>query len=107
MLKAPVEAEPWTGTLDAFEYGQSCLQQNVRNEVKSEGAEDCLNLHIFVPAQSLMSNESLAVMFTIVGGRFVWDLARDSRPDFFINEDIIIVSILNIKYSVLKGSILF
>lgn len=96
MLKAPVEAEPWTGTLDAFEYGQSCLQQNEHNVAETEGAEDCLNLHIFVPAQSLMSNESLAVMFMIAGGRFVWDLARNSRPDFFIDEDIIIVSKLSL-----------
>lgn len=59
------------------------------------GEEDCLNLNVFVPAQSLSNtNETLAVIFAITGGAFQTNRASWYGPDFFIDQNVIVVSIL-------------
>lgn len=45
--QAPVSST-LTGTIDAFEYGNVCLQIGAAG---SEGSEDCLSLNIFTPGK--------------------------------------------------------
>lgn len=50
LLKAPEKVEPWSGTLNAFEYGNVCVQKrNLTGRVI--GSEDCLFLNIFTPSK--------------------------------------------------------
>lgn len=58
------------------------------------GDEDCLNLNIFVPAQCLANNntETLAVMFFLTGGGFRFEYTPWYGPDFFIDQNVIVVS---------------
>lgn len=64
---------------------------------KFEGEEDCLNLNVFVPAQNFADNETLAVMFVITGGRFFCNYAFAYGPDFFIDQNVIVVSNLEMR----------
>ncbi|KAH9496648.1 hypothetical protein Btru_009935 [Bulinus truncatus] len=64
---APVEAEPWTGVIDALAFGGRCMQIN--DSIAPPGqyeSEDCLNLNIYTPDV----NGSLPVMVFIHGGGF-------------------------------------
>lgn len=90
-FQAPVKAEPWTETIDAFEYGNRCVQYSDTHVV---GDEDCLYLNVFVPAQCLANNnETLAVIFAVTGGAFQYEFAWNYGPDFFIDQNVIVVSI--------------
>lgn len=50
-FKAPEPIEPWTTTLNAFEYGSACPQFDEITKF-SETNEDCLFLNVFVPGEN-------------------------------------------------------
>lgn len=60
--RAPQDAEPWTGTFDATEYGETCVQISGGKPI---GSEDCLNLDIIRPATD---ETGLPVFVFIHGG---------------------------------------
>jgi para-nitrobenzyl esterase len=45
-FRAPVQAAPWAGVRDAFEFGPSAMQNNGM----PEQSEDCLTLNVWTPA---------------------------------------------------------
>lgn len=96
-FQPPVKAKPWLTTLDAFDFGNDCVQR------KSEGAdvfgvEDCLYLNVYVPALNLLQNKKLPVILYIYGGQFAFGSAKYYGPDFLIDEDVVVVSYISIKY---------
>lgn len=71
--------KPWSGVLNAFSFGDSCVQFNLPpNETMSE---NCLYLNIYVGKNNLEFNSSLPVMIWIHGG----SLNTGSGSRFFIN----------------------
>lgn len=100
-FKAPVAKKPWTDTLDAFEFGDVCLQSiYLFGERSIAGSEDCLFLNIYTPDVS--SESKRTVMVYIHGGAFVEGSGNDNfyGPDFFLNEDVVLVT-LNYRLGVL------
>ncbi|XP_062595093.1 carboxylesterase 5A-like [Saccostrea cucullata] len=64
----------WKGTLDATEFGPSCMQGDSAffADVPNKGrSEDCLFLNIYVPSD-VSSDERLSVMVWIHGGAFLY-----------------------------------
>jgi para-nitrobenzyl esterase len=77
--RAPLEAEPWSGTLDAVQAQNICSQYGSQMEARPPrewgvpiGSEDCLYLNIFAPAfapeQIPTGDARLPVMVYIHGG---------------------------------------
>lgn len=48
--QAPRKLEPWSGVLNASEYGANCLQTTF-TLTDFRGAEDCLFLNVFTPSE--------------------------------------------------------
>jgi para-nitrobenzyl esterase len=92
---APVPAEPWQGTLDAKSYGTQCPQAPTRGLIPGVDIpedEDCLRLHVWVPAKP--SSEPLPVMVFIHGGRFTLGSGADLNGQYLsANQNVIVVSI--------------
>ncbi|XP_052743919.1 juvenile hormone esterase-like [Bicyclus anynana] len=93
---APQKIEPWDGVLSATKIKPACIQYNtVTHKGKPfglYGKEDCLYLDIFAP--DLNDNKKPVVVF-IYSDRFQtsYNKTKDYAPDFFIEEDIIVVTI--------------
>ncbi|XP_064610836.1 cholinesterase-like [Liolophura sinensis] len=68
-FRKPEIRAPFQGTYNATEYGQPCTQGNT-------GAEDCLFLNVFVPANT-SSEDPVPVMVWIHGGAFQFDTASN------------------------------
>jgi para-nitrobenzyl esterase len=72
--KAPKPAVHWGSTLQATDYGNSCIQlagplAGVEDDGKEiVGNEDCLSLNIWAPKSALNSTKKLPVMYWIHGG---------------------------------------
>lgn len=96
IFKAPETIEAWAPkTIDAFEYGSTCIRRNQLFKVIDDfpQSEDCLFLNVFVPA-NLKSDEKLPVMFWIHGGGF-YDWSGNDQlfgPDFLIEKRVILVT---------------
>ncbi|CAG9828978.1 unnamed protein product [Diabrotica balteata] len=72
-FKAPVQAEPWDGILDATKNDRLCFQQTNQfpgPDITPLQNEDCLYLNVYTPVDP-SKNGSLPVMFYIYGGGFV------------------------------------
>lgn len=54
-FQAPVAVDPWTGVLDTTQSGQISIQENYVTKIL-DGSEDCLNLNVYTPQVSLISN---------------------------------------------------
>lgn len=89
--KAPRKIDPWNKTLDAFHYGNDCIQINPDSN-NIFGAEDCLYLNIFVPKECPILSPKLPVIFYIFGGQFAFGSASFYRPDFIMETNVILVS---------------
>ncbi|XP_061720556.1 juvenile hormone esterase-like [Cydia pomonella] len=92
---APKPIEPWNGILNTTTYKEPCYQfKHVVNTVlpfSYFGAEDCLYLNIFTPATD--ENKRPIIVF-LENSRFRYSLDKsDYGPDFFIEDDVIIVTI--------------
>ncbi|XP_047996758.1 juvenile hormone esterase-like isoform X1 [Leguminivora glycinivorella] len=92
---APQPIQTWDGILNATKYKEPCYQ--FKHVVKTElpfsyfGAEDCLYLNIFTPATD--ENNRPIIVF-LENSRFRYSLDKsDYGPDFFIEEDVIIITI--------------
>jgi para-nitrobenzyl esterase len=91
--KAPVEPEPWTGTLQATKFGNACLQNGriygpgsnntydatIATTLNTPvGSEDCLTLNVWRPATS---DNSLPVIFFVYGGSNISGYTADPVYD--------------------------
>ncbi|KAK5647709.1 hypothetical protein RI129_002601 [Pyrocoelia pectoralis] len=93
-FKAPRPPKSWEGTRDATKEGERCFSKHISNQ-SIGGSEDCLFLNVFTPQLPSKNKELKAVMVWIHGGAFLvgsggWEF---HQPDFFIAEDVIIVTI--------------
>lgn len=92
----PQSVKPWDGVLKATTVKPACIQFN--NNIKKGqplghyGAEDCLYLDIFTPG---LDENKRAVIVYIYNHNFYesYNKTEDYAPDFFIEEDIVIVTI--------------
>ncbi|KAK9874756.1 hypothetical protein WA026_005566 [Henosepilachna vigintioctopunctata] len=89
-FKDPISISNWTGVLDATSAPKVCPQPFLHQD---EMSEDCLFLNIFTPYPK--PSDLLPVIFWIHGGFFMIGGGRieNNRPDLFINENVIVVSI--------------
>ncbi|XP_054284421.1 glutactin-like [Macrosteles quadrilineatus] len=102
-FKLPIPSGGWSGVLNATVFRNKCPQANNEKELlelqqrieRNEDVEDCLHLNIYTPQVPLNNTCStyLPVMFYIHGGSFRVGSARDFLPDFFLEEDIVLVVI--------------
>jgi para-nitrobenzyl esterase len=71
--QVPQERKPWSGTLDATKFGNSCPQAARYGLTEASYEEDCLTLNITVPGASAIAAKSgkLPVLVWIYGGAFV------------------------------------
>ncbi|CAG7734492.1 unnamed protein product, partial [Allacma fusca] len=88
----PEPVEDWEGILDGSNYGPWCPQVDLFTEEIS-GEEDCLFLNVFVPKKAYDQNEKLPVIFNIHGGGFALGDAQKLSPHYFMDEDVVIVTI--------------
>lgn len=95
--QAPQKAEQWNSTLDAFDFGNDCIQPNPTNDKVFFGFEDCLNLNVFVPNKCSMMNSKtkMPVVFYILGGQFSMGTASFYGPEFLLETNVIIVGSRN------------
>lgn len=98
-FQAPQKIEPWTETLDAFEFGNDCIQPN-RTSMEFHGSEDCLYLNVFVPkCPAKQEDAKLPVIFYIFGGQFAFGTSSTYGPDFLLEtKDVIIVNLKPNQY---------
>ncbi|CAH2089353.1 unnamed protein product [Euphydryas editha] len=94
-FKSPQSMKPWEGVLKATKIKPACIQYNY-NVLKSQygeyGVEDCLYLDIFTPAVD--ENKRPVVIF-LYNERLQnsYNKTKDYSPDFFIEEDLVVVTI--------------
>ncbi|XP_031764078.2 esterase E4-like [Galleria mellonella] len=88
----PQDPEPWSGVRDATKPGNRCAQMNLNNG-KIEGSEDCLYLNVYTPSLPAEKLEKLPVLFFVHGGRYLVGYGDWYRPDYYIQHDVIFVTI--------------
>ncbi|CAI7673636.1 unnamed protein product [Penicillium bialowiezense] len=74
--RPPQPPEPWNGLYKATVFGPMCPQTR---DGSVHGSEDCLNLNIWTPSESL--DENLPVYVWIHGGRFTFGSGCDRLHD--------------------------
>ncbi|CAL7947466.1 unnamed protein product [Xylocopa violacea] len=81
------------GELSATKFGSPCLQytQMSLND-KVMGAEDCLYLNVYVPADRRTNAQSLPVIFWIHGGAFQFGSGKDMGAKYLMDRDVILVT---------------
>ncbi|CAG7830460.1 unnamed protein product [Allacma fusca] len=97
----PVPFPEWEGIRDATSFGHRCLQVDVFLEIEI-GSENCLFLNVYSPK---VKNEAkqylepsppsslLPVIFYIHGGKYLCGSGQDYGPHYFMDEDVVLVTI--------------
>lgn len=83
------------GELPATKFGSPCLQYTqlpINPDDEVEGAEDCLYLNIYVPADRT-SSKSLPVIFWIHGGAFQYGSGMLMGAKYLMDRDVVFVTI--------------
>lgn len=90
-----ITAPTWQGVLNATKTGTACPQA-----MRPDSVENCLVLSVFVPhikreyrGEGLSTLKPLPVMVWIHGGAFVMGAGSLYQPHYFMNEDVILVTI--------------
>lgn len=90
--REPQPPAAWTGTRDAGQYGNACIQNTLPSQSVGAQSEDCLNLNVWTPAIDL--NAKLPVMVWIHGGAYV--IGANNLPDYngtpLSKEGVVVVS---------------
>ncbi|MCI5045437.1 MAG: carboxylesterase family protein [Aquisalinus sp.] len=97
--RAPRPASGWSGTREALEFSERCLQFTNRYDEPQGleagqivGSEDCLTLNIFAPEDA--QGKDLPVMLWIHGGGNVWGTAATYDGSRLAeNENVIVVTV--------------
>lgn len=96
--KPPVATGPWSGVLDATNFGNICPQGNT---VDPSASEDCLFLNVYAPASVAAGTRNLPVMFWIHGGANASGSSSDYDPSRLVSEQNVIVVSTNYRVGVL------
>ncbi|XP_050741939.1 glutactin [Drosophila biarmipes] len=87
-FRPPVARFPWTGTLNALNFGQRCpVITNLDGLLSDAELEDCLNLSVYTKNLS----GSQPVMFYIYGGGYYNGSAEDHPPNYILEKDVVLV----------------
>ncbi|XP_046988682.1 esterase FE4-like [Schistocerca americana] len=89
-FQPPVPKAAWSGVRDALQVGSKCPQYR-DNEVS--GDEDCLYLNVYGPGDALQNATLKPVMVRIHGGCFTGGYGHGTIPNYFVDNDVVIVSI--------------
>ncbi|XP_047106561.1 carboxylesterase 5A-like [Schistocerca piceifrons] len=98
-FQPPVSKAAWSGVRDALAVGSMCPQLD--NNAAS-GDEDCLYLNVFGPETALQKEELKPVMVWIHGGCFTSGFGQGATPNYYVDQDVILVSI-NYRLGLLAG----
>ncbi|CAH1389389.1 unnamed protein product [Nezara viridula] len=92
-FKAPEPAEPWTGILNATHFRRQCPQTFGKEIKKQEddNIEDCLYLNVYTNQFPGNCSELVPVMFFIHGGSFLIGSAHSFRPNYLLEQDVVLV----------------
>ncbi|XP_049850044.1 esterase FE4-like [Schistocerca gregaria] len=85
-FQPPVRKAAWTGVRDALQFGPACTQSLF-------GEEDCLYLNVYSPILSSQTETLKAVVVYIHGGCFTGGSGAISEPRYFVDNDVVFVSI--------------
>lgn len=92
-FKPPQRLPPWMGELAATKFGSPCLQYTqLSTDERVEGAEDCLYLNVYVPADRRTNAQSLPVIFWIHGGAFQFGSGMQMGAKYLMDRDVILVT---------------
>lgn len=98
-LQPPKPHKGWNGVLDAKKEKKPCAQFNLAirdvREYGFFGVEDCLHLNIHTPKiPSISKNVGLPVIVLFINEQFrvMPNISKEFGPDFFMKEDVIVVS---------------
>nr|XP_014092435.1 esterase B1 isoform X1 [Bactrocera oleae] len=91
-FRAPQTPDPWTGVRNCTNLGNVPLQKHFVLGI-TQGSEDCLYLNVYT--KQLNSAKPLPVMVWIYGGGFRFgEASRDVyAPDYFMERDIVLVTV--------------
>ncbi len=86
----PEPAEPWTGILEASQFGSDCPQSgSAFNGFVDSLEEDCLFLNVYTP----LEGDNHPVMVWIHGGAFITGSGGDSyEPSRLVEQGIVVVT---------------
>lgn len=96
--KPPVAKGPWSGTLDATNFGSICPSGNT---LDANASEDCLSLNVYLPESVAAGARNLPVMFWIHGGANASGSSSDYDPSRLVKEQGVIVVSTNYRVGVL------
>lgn len=93
-FKNPKPPKKWSKPFDArTEYHGACAQAHIVHKHGLYGTEDCLHLNLFTPSLYKAGNKLRAVLLWIHGYAFTSSFSHIHGPDFFIDEDVILVTV--------------
>lgn len=106
--RAPQSVASWSDTLEAIEFGPSCIQppnpiagKNAPEHEHVVGSEDCLTLNVFAPVSALEEGSNLPVMFWIHGGANMVGSAQDYDASRLANSQNVVVVSINYRLGLL------
>ncbi|KAL3274579.1 hypothetical protein HHI36_015962 [Cryptolaemus montrouzieri] len=95
-FRAPLEAKPWSGVLDARKQGSGCIEMLLFGDGVAEngGIEDCLYLNVFTKYNPKKVKRLLPVMVYFYGGAFISGNSEISiyGPDFLVERNVVLVT---------------
>jgi len=80
--REPQPVQPWSGVLQAAEFGPRCMQTRVFDDMvfhDNGPSEDCLHLNLWMPAGP--ATDKLPVMVWIHGGGYIAGASSEGRQD--------------------------
>ncbi|RVE47727.1 hypothetical protein evm_007616 [Chilo suppressalis] len=94
-FKAPNPHKGWDGAYQAYKNKPTCVQQNTKmrngDTYGISGSEDCLYISVFTP--SLQGSAAVVVFDHHDNFRTSYNGTRKYSPEFFAEEDVIVVTI--------------
>ncbi|XP_049802579.1 esterase FE4-like isoform X2 [Schistocerca nitens] len=89
-FQPPVRKAAWSGVRDALHTGDHCPQYS---KGKTSGEEDCLYLNVYGPGTPSQNGTQKAVIVWIHGGCFTGGAGTAGISEYFVDNDVIFVSI--------------
>lgn len=100
VTQAPKKVSSWIDPLDAFDFASDCTQINFQT-LEVFGSEDCLYLNVFAPVEAVeqANDGNFSVIVYIMGESFQSGSAQHYGPDFLIEKDVIVVSVMQLIFT--------